>query len=50
MLLKYNSYFHRGILDLLFDPKRIMSESSELDWHNIFAKIQSDRNPFDILE
>ena len=50
MLLKYNSYFHRGILDLLFDFKRIMSESSELDWRNIFAKIQSDRNPFDTLE
>ena len=39
MLLKYNSYFHRGILDLLFDFKRIMSESSELDWRNILNTV-----------
>ena len=44
MLLKYNNYYHRGLLSLLFDPKKIMRETSNLEWFRIFSSM--DRNPF----
>ena len=41
-LLKYNSYYHRGLLPLLFDPNKIISESSFLEWPNIFSNLSHD--------
>ncbi|MDA7436809.1 glycosyltransferase [Synechococcus sp. AH-601-B19] len=44
MLLKYNDYYHRGLLPLLFDPKRIINETHDLEWSCIFSNL--NRNPF----
>ena len=44
MLIKYNNYYHRGLLRLLFDPKKIMRETSNLEWSRIFTSMK--RNPF----
>ena len=41
-LLKYNSYYHRGLLRLLFDPNKIISETSFLEWPNIFSNLSRD--------
>ena len=44
MLLKYNDYYHRGLLSLLFDAKRIINETHDLEWSCIFSNLNS--NPF----
>ena len=44
LLLKYNQFFHRGLLDIIFDPKKIISGSSDLEWSNIFQRL--NENPF----
>ena len=41
-LLKYNSYYHRGLLRILFDPSKIISETSFLEWPNIFSNLSHD--------
>ena len=44
LLLKYNQFFHRGLLDIIFFPKKIISGSSDLEWSNIFQRL--NENPF----
>ena len=45
-LLEYNSYYHRGLLGNLFDPNKIISETSFLEWSNIFSNLS--RDPFSV--
>ena len=44
ILLKYNQFFHRGLLGIIFDSKKIISGSSDLEWSNIFQSL--NKNPF----
>ena len=43
-LLKYNDYFHRGFLHILFNPKNIVADSANLEWPCIFEQLAG--NPF----
>lgn len=43
-LLRFNDYFHGGLLPCLFDRKKIIADSSDLEWPNIFASLH--RDPF----
>ena len=47
ILLKYNDYYHRGLLSLLFDPKKIINETYDLEWPFIFSNLKN--NPFSSL-
>ena len=44
-LLKYNDYFHRGFLHVLFNPKNIVEDSANLEWPYIFEQLAG--NPFE---
>ena len=44
-LVKCSNLFHRDLLHLVYDPCRIISGSSYLEWHNIFSSL--DPGPFE---